>query len=1094
MALPIEVLSVLSSHTIVFDPANEANRAGEGLLIAVRKCLSVHTQRWLSDQSSLWVRVKFTDRVKPVFFANCYIPPSSSLKLRDCDLEARLLQLQSSLQLAAAEGQVFMAGDFNARIGVFPSDFQSRPYLRGCSDHVVTSHGRNLCNFAHSNACVILTGQVKGDLLGTPTFQSRSNSVPSRLDHIITPIGDVSLVQSVSVDESRDESDHFPLLARLSIHAMPLLLPEATGTKLKKVTWRFSSQDSYATALQGMPTALSPTLVDSPLSLDQEFKAFTQSILNGAAMSGMPCRESTTRPRDNAPFYDTDCVSSKRRLRAAIRHGATGEILREMVRKHKSLVRTKRRAYRINELYSLLQIEFKDPRRFWKRLTLSSPELPLSLQSTSLWGTYMANLCNVTRLLSPRLPETAFIQRSQLHAVPLNRPFTHSELIEGIKHLRNGRAPGPQGIVSELLRYGRHVPTPEDPDPSYLLAPKLLSLINSAFSLGHVPSDLNVSLISPIYKRGDSSDTKNYRPIAVSDPILRLYANMLNARLVSFTEECGYRSPVQAAFRPNLSTLHCLFSLQHAIEASKHQGKRLFCCFLDLKSAYDFVDRPLLWTVLCRLGIHGRMLGAVQSLYANATYAIKIKDRIGAPCPSLTGLKQGCPLSPTLFGLFIDGLSHHLASTCPAAGFEVSPGTKLSHLMYADDITLIAGSACELQDLIDAATLFCETVGLQISAAKTAIMCFPGSRASISFTCCGLAIQPCQEVKYLGLQFNSSVGVLSSVHRRQQSMWTSWTGLKRRVAGLHCSTSVGLLLRLYNICVPPAADYGCEIWGHRKMGSALGKVRRAIQQGHVTILRAISGLRHSTPHPIVFSETQTHPSRQQWLSRSVRFWNNLIALSSASMFHQIWCASVSMANLHARGWAQDLLSELRDLNFCHAPALNFTVPVRMDISQIPCLFSAQIERAFLPSMVACENPRNFPSDGIILCTYLQWFRRPRPPTVVLSACDPIHLRLPAKLVRLFLRFRSGCSGLPVDVGRAARIPRNQRHCLLCTSESLCDERHLIFECSALSDLRVKYRQLFTLATATMSDFMWQKDTLLVAKFVSDALAMALSAS
>ena len=86
------------------------------------------------------------------------------------------------------------------------------------------------------------------------------------------------------------------------------------------------------------------------------------------------------------------------------------------------------------------------------------------------------------------------------------------------------------------------------------------------------------------------------------------------------------------------------------------------------------------------------------------------------------------------------------------------------------------------------------------------------------------------------------------------------------------------------------------------------------------------------------------------------------------------------------------------------------------------------------------------------------------------------------------------SGLPVDVGRAARVPRNQRHCLLCSSDALCDEHHIIFECPALSDLRVSYRQLFTLATATMSDFMWQKDTLLVAKFVSDALGMALAAS
>ena len=145
---------------------------------------------------------------------------------------------------------------------------------------------------------------------------------------------------------------------------------------------------------------------------------------------------------------------------------------------------------------------------------------------------------------------------------------------------------------------------------------------------------------------------------------VKLYANIVNARLVTFTEKHFYRSPAQAAFRPKFSTLHCLFVMQHVIEISQKRGERLFCCFLDLNSAYDCVHRPLLWNVLSRLGVHGRMLGAIKSLYENASYAMKINGRVGDPQPSLTGSRQGCPLSPTLFGLFLDGPSHHLQSQC----------------------------------------------------------------------------------------------------------------------------------------------------------------------------------------------------------------------------------------------------------------------------------------------------------------------------------------------------------------------------------------------------------------------------------------------
>ncbi len=63
------------------------------------------------------------------------------------------------------------------------------------------------------------------------------------------------------------------------------------------------------------------------------------------------------------------------------------------------------------------------------------------------------------------------------------------------------------------------------------------------------------SLVTPVFKRGDPGDPANYRPIAVTEPLSRLYATVLNARLVSFTEECHLRDPTQVGFRPGKSTI-----------------------------------------------------------------------------------------------------------------------------------------------------------------------------------------------------------------------------------------------------------------------------------------------------------------------------------------------------------------------------------------------------------------------------------------------------------------------------------------------------------------------------------------------------------
>ena len=73
----------------------------------------------------------------------------------------------------------------------------------------------------------------------------------------------------------------------------------------------------------------------------------------------------------------------------------------------------------------------------------------------------------------------------------------------------------------------------------------------------------------------------------------------------------------------------------------------------------------MLWQVLQRLGVCGEMLAAVKSLYKDSELSVNIKGRVGPAVSSQTGVKQDCPLSTTLFGLFADGLHRYLQLYCP---------------------------------------------------------------------------------------------------------------------------------------------------------------------------------------------------------------------------------------------------------------------------------------------------------------------------------------------------------------------------------------------------------------------------------------------
>ena len=136
------------------------------------------------------------------------------------------------------------------------------------------------------------------------------------------------------------------------------------------------------------------------------------------------------------------------------------------------------------------------------------------------------------------------------------------------------------------------------------------------------------------------------------------------------------------------------------------------------------MQRPLLWQVLQRLGVHGPMLAVLQSLYEDCGFAINTNGRSGKAVQSHTGMKQGCPLSPTLFGLYIDGMHHFLMSPGPVDVPVLSSGIQVTNLAHAGDVTLMASSPQGLQRLIDIVCQFRAPMGMIVSVAKTKVMFF----------------------------------------------------------------------------------------------------------------------------------------------------------------------------------------------------------------------------------------------------------------------------------------------------------------------------------------------------------------------------------
>jgi hypothetical protein len=132
---------------------------------------------------------------------------------------------------------------------------------------------------------------------------------------------------------------------------------------------------------------------------------------------------------------------------------------------------------------------------------------------------------------------------------------------------------------------------------------------------------------------------------------------ILESHISQWVKTSDLRAKGQVGFKKDFRTTNNLFILRTLIEQARFQKKKLYTCFVDFKKAFDIVPRDLLWQVLEGLGISGRILECLRSMYCQDQACLHHPEEEFTPTfLCRIGVKQGCPLSPLLFGLFINGL------------------------------------------------------------------------------------------------------------------------------------------------------------------------------------------------------------------------------------------------------------------------------------------------------------------------------------------------------------------------------------------------------------------------------------------------------
>ena len=160
------------------------------------------------------------------------------------------------------------------------------------------------------------------------------------------------------------------------------------------------------------------------------------------------------------------------------------------------------------------------------------------------------------------------------------------------------------------------------------------------------------------------------------------------------------------------------------------------------------------------------------------------------------------------------------------------------------------------------------------------------------------------------------------------------------------------------------------------------------------------------PTPILLEELGQQPLADMWLLRAAGFWNSLM---TGAAFHKAMAqdAVQLMQVTGTKGWVAGLSKALQTAGY----AFQLQHLQGIDIGRLQALLTDGRQRVW-DDLDIC--PRTAPSQGARKYTYDRWFRKPS-----WAGASPLTLPLTHAAMQQFLRFRTGCHGLPKDVGLAS---------------------------------------------------------------------------
>lgn len=139
---------------------------------------------------------------------------------------------------------------------------------------------------------------------------------------------------------------------------------------------------------------------------------------------------------------------------------------------------------------------------------------------------------------------------------------------------------------------------------------------------------------------------------------------------------------------------------------------------MDLSKAFDRVGHAYLFTLLDKVGFGQRFVGRLKLCYDSVATKIVVNGQCTDPIMLKSSVRQGCPLSPLLFGIYLEPLCQAVIKSQDIIGYRLC-NSEVKVLAYADDIAFVTTDKRSVKAVLDRVSEFCTLSGAALNKEKS---------------------------------------------------------------------------------------------------------------------------------------------------------------------------------------------------------------------------------------------------------------------------------------------------------------------------------------------------------------------------------------